>query len=68
LKVATEDVHARLFALARDVRPWLGDLLDRLEDIEMAGGALPEEAHDLARAASRFLQHYVQPPPDPPEA
>jgi hypothetical protein len=31
----------------------------------MAGTTLPEEAHDLARAASRLLQHYVQPPPSP---
>jgi len=53
--------HQRLFRLADEQRPGLEDLLDKLDEIEIAGNGLPEEALGLQRSVREFLAQYLHP-------
>jgi hypothetical protein len=57
--MSDESVHADLFSLARQHRGTLSEVVDRLDDLEEAGAALPKEASDLYLAINRFLQQYA---------
>jgi hypothetical protein len=59
--VTPERTHQRLFRLADEQRPFLADLLDKLDEIEIAGGGLPEEAAALQRGVREFLAQYLRP-------
>jgi hypothetical protein len=57
--MAAESAHEKLFAIARQRRAALTDLLDQLDALEEAGHKLPKEASDLRSAINWFLQQYA---------
>jgi hypothetical protein len=59
--VTPERTHQRLFRLADVQRPLLEDLLDKLDEIDIAGNGLPEEARGLQRGIREFLAQYLHP-------
>jgi len=63
-----ERTHQRLFRLAAEQRPLLEDLLDKLDDIDIAGNGLPEEARGLQRSVREFLAAYLHPRPEDPRS
>ncbi len=56
-----ERTHQRLFRLADEQRPLLEDLLDKLDEIDVAGSGLPEEARGLQRTVREFQTAYLHP-------
>jgi uncharacterized coiled-coil DUF342 family protein len=63
--MTAESVHEDLFALARQHRRTLSEMLDRLDDLKDARDELPKEATILYSAANGFLQQYAPGRPNP---
>jgi len=63
--VTPERTHQRMFELAREASPILEDLLDKLDEIDIAGYGLPEEARGLHRGIREFLAQYNHPRREP---